>query len=325
MIASSRDLSRKIFNSPQYVEPCVVDVAVKLLRPDTWVFLDGKAHHEYRKGLNGLFTKRAMAIYLPRQEGVYDKYLKVFLDMSADGPVPYMNVFRELNCVTACRTFVGDYITDEEIKKICDDYFMITKALELVNFPFILPFTRAWYGKRACDMVMAIFERCASMSRHHIANGGDVTCTLDEWLKQMFEAKQHAIKGEQDVIDAPIQIRDFSNREISQTVFTFLFASQDATSSAVTFLFQTVADRPDVMQKLREEQLRVRGGDINMPLSIHLLEEMTYTRAVVKELLRYRPPVIMVPYKAKRAFPLTEKYTVPKGLCPWNYLEFGAF
>lgn len=40
---------------------------------------------------------------------------------------------------------------------------------------------------------------------------------------------------------------------------------------------------------------------------------MTYTRAVVRELLRYRPPVIMVPYEVKKAFPITDTYTIPKG------------
>ena len=43
------------------------------------------------------------------------------------------------------------------------------------------------------------------------------------------------------------------------------------------------------------------------------LESMTYTRAVVRELLRWRPPVIMVPYQVKKAFPVTEGYTAPKG------------
>lgn len=38
VIASSRDLARKILNSPAYVKPCVVDVAIKILRPTNWVF-----------------------------------------------------------------------------------------------------------------------------------------------------------------------------------------------------------------------------------------------------------------------------------------------
>jgi hypothetical protein len=29
--------------------------------------------------------------------------------------------------------------------------------------------------------------------------------------------------------------------------------------------------------------------------------------------LRYRPPVLMVPYLAKKPFPITDTYTVPKG------------
>jgi C-22 sterol desaturase len=44
-----------------------------------------------------------------------------------------------------------------------------------------------------------------------------------------------------------------------------------------------------------------------------LLDRMVYTKAVVKETLRYRPPVLMVPYIAKKAFPITPEYTVPKG------------
>jgi C-22 sterol desaturase len=43
------------------------------------------------------------------------------------------------------------------------------------------------------------------------------------------------------------------------------------------------------------------------------LEGLTYTRAVVRELLRWRPPVLMVPYEVKKSFPITDTYTVPKG------------
>ena len=108
-------------------------------------------------------------------------------------------------------------------------------------------------------------------------------------------------------------LRDFTDYEISQTVFTFLFASQDATSSACTWLFQIMAQRPDCLDKIREENLRVRNGDRNKQVTMEMLDEMVYTRGAVRELLRYRPPVIMVPYLAKKAFPITDTYTVPKG------------
>jgi C-22 sterol desaturase len=101
--------------------------------------------------------------------------------------------------------------------------------------------------------------------------------------------------------------------EISMTIFTLLFASQDATSSACTWLFQLMADRPELLDKVREENLRLRDGDRNRPFDMNMLESMTYTRAVVKETLRYRPPVIFVPYVAKKDFPVTDTYTLKKG------------
>ena len=44
--------------------------------------------------------------------------------------------------------------------------------------------------------------------------------------------------------------------------------------------------------------------------------------STLRERLRWRPPVIMVPYKAKKAFPITENYTVPKGamIIPTTYM-----
>jgi sterol 22-desaturase len=314
-------MARKVFNSPSYVKPCVVDVAHKLLGADNWVFLDGKAHVDFRKGLNGLFTRKALEIYLPGQHDVYDEYLEKFAQISKDAgfkPVPFMPMFRELMCAVSCRTFVGHYISDAAIKKIADDYYNITAALELVNFPIIIPFTRTWYGKKAADMVLAEFAKCAAKSKVRMAAGGEATCIMDAWIKSMIESAEYRKREEQglpmDGVTKPSPLlRDFTDYEISQTVFTFLFASQDATSSAATWLFQTLAQRPDVLNKVREENLRVRNGDINQRLTMDTLESMTYTRAVVKELLRYRPPVIMVPYLAKKPFPITDTYTVPKG------------
>ncbi|MCJ1313480.1 RNA polymerase C-22 sterol desaturase [Agyrium rufum] len=322
VIASSRDMSRKIFNSPGYVKPCVVDAGHKLLRPANWVFLDGKAHVDYRKGLNGLFTRQALETYLPGQEEVYDTYFQRFVDLSQKEnngkPIPFMPEFRELMCAVSCRTFVGHYISDSAIKKIADDYYNITAALELVNFPVLLPFTKPWYGKKAADVVIEEFARCAAKSKVRMAAGGNVECIMDGWVKSIQDStkyREKIAKGiEVPADEKPTQsLREFTDLEISMTVFTFLFASQDATSSASTWLFQLVADRPEVLRQIREEQLAVRNGDASVRLSMDLLENMPYTRAVVKETLRYRPPVILVPYLAKKDFPITPTYTIPKG------------
>ncbi|CEJ80314.1 Putative C-22 sterol desaturase [[Torrubiella] hemipterigena] len=329
VIASTRDMARKVLNSPAYVKPCVVDVAHKLLGHDNWVFLDGKAHVDFRKGLNGLFTRQALATYLPGQEEIYKKYFEKFVQVTKDAggkPVPFMPEFRELMCAVSCRTFVGHYMTEQAVKKIADDYYLITAALELVNFPIIIPYTKTWYGKKAADMVLAEFSKCAAKSKVRMAAGGEITCIMDGWVLQMIKSERYReaqAKGEEADLEKPSpMLRMFGDYEISQTIFTFLFASQDATSSAATWLFQIAAQRPDVLDRVREENLAVRNGDPKAELNMDQLESMTYTRAVVRELLRYRPPVLMVPYMVKKAFPITDSYTVPKGsmLIPTTYM-----
>uniref|UniRef100_A0A8H7NCZ5 Cytochrome P450 n=1 Tax=Bionectria ochroleuca TaxID=29856 RepID=A0A8H7NCZ5_BIOOC len=104
VIASTRDLARKTLNSPSYVKPTVVDVAPKLLGHDNWVFLDGKPHTEFRKGLNNLFTRKALAKYLPGQEQVYKDYFARFARLTEENggnPLPFMSEFREIMCAVS--------------------------------------------------------------------------------------------------------------------------------------------------------------------------------------------------------------------------------
>lgn len=307
IIASTRDLARKILSSPKYVKPCVVDVAVKILRPTNWVFKDGKEHVDYRRSLNGLFTPQALQIYLPVLEKYMDIYLEKFCNY--DGPREFFPEFRELLCALSLRTFCGDYISDEQIKLIADNYFKITAALELVNFPIIIPYTKTWYGKQIADQTMNIFADCSAEAKKYInEKNGEPTCVMDEWIYLMKQARENQAEDP----NAKLLVRNFTDKEISETIFTFLFASQDASSSLACWLFQIVADRPDVVEKIRAEQLEVRSSP-DEPLTLELINKMKYTNSVVQESLRYRPPVIMVPYMVKQPFPVTEDYTAPKG------------
>ncbi|KAL7920672.1 cytochrome P450 [Trichoderma austrokoningii] len=320
VLASDRDLAHKVFKSPTFTRPCLVPMAIEIMRPTAWVFLNGKAHAEFRRGLTGLFTNKALSTYLPVQEKVYGDYFKKFVQASKENkgkPAVFMGWFREINCALSCRTFFGDYISQEAVKRIADDFYLVTDALDLVNVPLsiYIPFTKCWRGKQTADAVQAEFTKAAAACKANMASGARPTCIVDQWVEHMYESKKYneAIAAGTEGIEKPTNlIREFTPAEIAQTLFTFLFASQDASSSATTWLFQILAQRPDVLDRLREENLAVRGGDKNRPFELGMFESMTYTHAVVKEVLRYRPPVIFVPYLATKAFPVTPNYTVPK-------------
>ena len=339
VIAADREMARKVLNSPAYVKPCLVDVARKILRPENWVFLDGKAHVEYRKGLNTLFTRSAMQRYLPGQQDVYNEYFAQLVResrLSPGKPQPIVYRLRELMCAVSCRTFVGHYLSHDAVRQIALDFYDVTAALQLVNFPFILPFTKPWYGKRAADRILDAFSTCAAKSKVRMQSRREPpNCILDRWVAGMIDSDRHRagqLPADHDV-PTPL-LRMFSDHEISMTLLTFLFASQDATSSACSWLLQTMADRPDVLERVREEGARLHP-DSSREVTFEELESMvsllplsaqtinacvvrtpltlqTFTRACVKESLRYRPPVIMIPYLARKAFPIPEhNYTVP--------------
>ena len=299
VIAPTRDLARRIFNSPNYVQPCVVDAGKKILKHTNWVFLDGKAHVDYRKGLNGLFTRKAVGAYIAGQEEVYDESFEEWVAASEEAGkhIPFFSYFREINVAVSCRTFCGKYISKEAVHEISRNYWRITAAMELVNFPIVLPFTKIWYGIQARKVVLREFEACAAKSRVRMRNKESITCMMDAWIRGMIDAQEYAAlpaeRKEGSDEPAPILIRDFSDSEIAQTFLSFLFASQDATSSATIWLFQYMADNPEVLAKVREEQLAVRDGDRNKRLDYDMAEKMEYTRWCVKESLRMRPPVLM--------------------------------
>ncbi|KAF9454987.1 cytochrome P450 sterol C22-desaturase [Macrolepiota fuliginosa MF-IS2] len=302
VMASSNEYSRKILNSPTYAEPALVHSGKQVIGSDNWVFLTGKDHVDYRKVLNLLFTRKALGIYLGLQELTARKHLARWLKeaATASSAKPIMMTARHLNMETSLRVFCGYHIPDSAMQEINDKYWSITQSLELVNFPLPLPGTKVYRAIQARKVVMHWLEHAAHQSKIAMAEGGQAECMVDEWVSIMAEP---GYKGR----------KDFSDYEMAQVVFSFLFASQDAMSSGLIYGFQHLADNPEILAKVREEQERVRGGNYEDPMTLEMLDDMVYLQAVVKESMRVKPPVTMVPYKAKKAFPITSDYTVPVG------------
>lgn len=240
--------------------------------------------------LNVLFTRKALAMYLEMQDRIAREHFTEWLTDAAKDPQPktIMHTVRHMNMHTSLRVFCGNHIPDEAILKISNEYWKITKALELVNFPLAIPGTKIWGAIQSRKAAMKFLEAACAKSKEYVAAGGEVHCMIDAWVKDVLEAKAKAA-GEGG--KAP---REFSDREMALVVLSFLFASQDAMSSAVIFMFQHLADHPEILAKVREEQDRVRAGNYQTPATLEMIDSMPYLRAVIKESLRLKPPVTMV-------------------------------
>ncbi|KAI6010173.1 cytochrome P450 [Pisolithus marmoratus] len=302
VMASSNHYSRKILNSPGHAEPCLVNSAKHILMPDNWVFLSGKEHIEYRRILNTLFTKKALSIYIGIQDAITRKHFRQWLADAANdpSPKPIMKTARNLNMDTSVRVFCGNHIPESGVAEISEKYWDITRALQLVNFPFALPGTNVYRAIQARKAAFKWLEMAAAKAKVAIAKGAEPHCMVDEWVQVLQDP---TYKGR----------KDFSDREMAMVIFSFLFASQDAMSSGLIYGFQHLSDHPEILAKIREEQYRVRGNDIDSPITLEMLESMPYLNAFVKESLRVKPPVTMVPYRATKPFPLSDDYTAPVG------------
>lgn len=182
---------------------------------------------------------------------------------------------------TSLRVFCGNHIPEQASIEISEKYWAITQALELVNFPLAIPGTKVYKAIQARKIAMSWLELAARNSKIAIANGAEPECLIDHWMSTISES---SYKGR----------KDLSDREIAMVVFSFLFASQDAMSSGLIYGFQHLADHPDILAKVREEQERVRQGHYDNPITLEQLDQMPYLQAFVKESLRVKPPVTMV-------------------------------
>jgi len=223
------------------------------------------------------------SIYVAIQETITRKHLRNWLAEAAKTGAgqPIMMTARAMNMDTSLRVFCGNHIPEHAAREINEKYWAITQALELVNFPLALPGTKVYKAIQARKVALRWLELAAHNSKIAMANGAEPECMLDEWVQSLADP---TYKGR----------KEFSDLEMAMVVFSFLFASQDAMSSGLIYGFQHLADHPEAMAKVKEEQERVRQGDYERPLSLETLAQMPYLQAVVKESMRVQPPVLMV-------------------------------
>lgn len=79
--------------------------------------------------------------------------------------------------------------------------------------------------------------------------------------------------------DNPLMLRD--------EIITILVAARDTTSASISFALYLLSRHPDVWDKLRVDAL----DHFSTPLTYDAIENMTYLKSVVKEMLRLFPPI----------------------------------
>eukprot|EP00123_Amoebidium_parasiticum_P014626 comp22579_c0_seq1/m.34497 comp22579_c0_seq1/g.34497 ORF comp22579_c0_seq1/g.34497 comp22579_c0_seq1/m.34497 type:complete len:517 (-) comp22579_c0_seq1:40-1590(-) len=301
VFATNTDTIRKIFaaNSPDSLLLVLHPNGRLILGGRNIAFQYGEQHKALRNSFLTLFSPKALGKYLNIQEKAIHKHMGMWFKQ---GHIPEMRVaVRDLNLETSQSVFVGPYLADPVA--FSKDYLLMTEGF--LSLPIPLPGTGLWKAIMARRRVVKVLEQAVRDSRKNMLAGEEPQCLLDFWMERVLEEVKDA---ESKSIPRPVHASD---NAMAETMMDFLFASQDASTASLTWVVALMADRPDVLERVREEQKRLRPN--NEDITYDVLTKMDYTRMVVKEILRYRPPAPMVPQLVQKDFPLADGFVAPKG------------
>lgn len=231
-------------------------------------------------------------------EGFAAEATSFFGDWPDDGEVDMYEVGNELTIYTSTRSLLGNRFRAELSSEFAELYQEMEAGLNLVAFinPY-LPLPSFRRRDRARAKMGSLISNIVARRR---ADGeGD-----EDFLQTLMEARYS-------------DGRKLTDDEMTGLLLAIMFAGHH--TSGVTFSWTGVllAQHPEIVRRLREEQTQVLGDKASPDLDD--LRAMPLLEATIKEVLRMYPPIILVMRKVINGFSFQDYDVVPGDMifaCP---------
>jgi len=252
-------------------------------------------HKYFRHLTSSILTPARLAEVIPTQYEIMKEHLDNWISTTRDGKTMLVRPgVRDLVMDTNQMVFLGGYLTAEYRKKFAVDWGNVNDGL--LSFPLLIPGLGLWKARQSRFALTNNIEDCFRRCRNDVDAGREVhPCLMSHWIKHLTASKE---------------ILETNEDEMTHSILDFMFASQDASISALTWTVDLMFGHPEIFAKVRAEQKKLRPN--NEPITAEHVRTMTYTRQVVNEILRFRPPAPFIPHLAHEDVKLPT-YTVPKG------------
>lgn len=138
-------------------------------------------------------------------------------------------------------------------------------------------------------------------------------------VESLVEPRLASGEAHDDLLDMLIAAStpESTRTQLYDDVLTILLAGHDTIANALTWTWMFLAQHPDVDRRLAEEAATVAG---ERPLTVEDLPKLAYTRAVLSEALRLRPPAWLLARRALEPHDFGER-SIPSGalvlMCPF--------
>ncbi|KAF9915380.1 Lanosterol 14-alpha-demethylase [Lobosporangium transversale] len=242
-------------------------------------------------------TNDAFRAYVSEIEEETREYFKRW-NNKVGGRGDLFTAMGELIINTASRTLLGPEIRALMDESVAQLYHDLDGGFQPINMFFEwLPLPSYFRRDNAHEKMRAIFMKVIEERRaNNVTNKTDM---LQSLMNQTYKDGT-----------------PFTDRDACHLMIALLMAGQHTSSTTATWALLFLAENPQILKELVEEQKDVLGS-LDAPLTFDHLKSMTLLDNVIRETLRLRPPIIMILRKVLRpiTFPGTD-YVIPKG----NYI-----
>ncbi|XP_028279078.1 cytochrome P450 26C1 [Parambassis ranga] len=282
-----------------------------ILGPNTLVNSIGDLHRRKRKILAKVFSRGALESYLPQLQDVVKSEIAKWC--SEPGSIDVYAAAKSLTFRIAVRVLLGLQLEEERIVYLAKIFEQLMN--NLFSLPIDAPLSGLRKGIKAREILHAHMEKIIEekMERQQVEEE-----FYDAFDYMLSSAKEHG--------------QELSIQELKETAVELIFAAHSTTASASTSLVLQLLRHPVVVEKARVEleaedlgyDCLLNGGCTNhsdefprslshIPyLNLDKLSQLCYIDCVVKEVLRFLPPVSGGYRTALQTFEL-DGYQIPKG------------
>jgi len=239
-------------------------------------------------------TTEAFRSYVPIISDEVNNYFKrspIFKGPSGIADLP--PAMAQITIFTASHALQGKEIRDKFDESLADLYHDLDMGFSPVNF--MLHWAPLPWNKRRDHAQRTVAKIYMDTIKSRRAKGE--TNAQD----MMHHLMNSTYKG-----DVPVP-----DHEIAHMMIALLMAGQHSSSSTSSWIMLRLASRPDIMEELYQEQVKVLGAHLP-DLTYEDLQKLPLNQAIVKETLRLHAPIHSIMRAVKSPMPVPgTKYVIP--------------
>jgi cytochrome P450 len=274
-----------LISHPKLIEQALIkqsDVFVKMYDPKKptglalvlgqgLVTSQGELWQRQRRLMQPVFQRRNLASLLPQIVTAGNNLLARWRLLGDGAEVNLADEMMRLTLEVITQTMFSTSVLDK-IERVAPalDTLLRYAAKSVVN-PFRMPLFIPTQANREFNAASAL---------------------LDDLIYGIIEQRRSQSTVHNDLLDMLLNASDdngelMSDKQIRDEVITIFTAGHETTANLLTWTLYLLARHPDVLAKLRQELDNLQG---NIPTAEDL-QQLVYTKAVLNESMRLRPPV----------------------------------